>query len=223
MKVSRRTEGDLTYFVISGLEPKYFDAVGHLFYAEKDGVFMKGFRSDASHLDKCYRNFERHIEEIILQMADVHPVPWEKALLAFLDKTECERIDWWLSGSAALAVRGVEIMPHDIDVITDEPGALKLGEVLQDYLFEPIVDTQGWICKVFGKAFLYAAIDVAGDVDENVGKPEPSDYGPVAASRLETVEWRGNRIRVPPLDLQLRQCERRGLTDRVRKIKQAIS
>jgi hypothetical protein len=36
-----------------------------------------------------------------------------------------------------------------------------MGGILQDYLFEPMIDTQGWICRVFGKAFIYAVIDIA--------------------------------------------------------------
>lgn len=84
------------------------------------------------------------------------------------------------------------------------------------------MDTQGWICRVFGKTFLCAVINIAGGIDERVDKPVPSDFGPVAASRLETVKWRGYELRVPPLDLQLRQCERRGLTDRTAKIRSMI-
>lgn len=222
MKVSRKTEGAAVYFIISEADPKYHDAIRHLYYEEENNDFAKSFPSDAPHIDKCYNNFERHIEQIILQMAGVQSVPWDKALLAYLKKIGVENIDWWLCGSAALAVRGIDIMPHDIDVITDEAGAYRIGEILQDHLFEPIVDTQGWICRVFGKAFLYAVIDIAGGMDESVDKPEPSDFGPVAASHLETVKWRGYELRVPPLELQLRQSERRGLTDRTAKIRSMI-
>lgn len=53
-------------------------------------------------------------------------------------------------------------------------------------------------------------------------EPEPVDYGPAAASRLEHVTWRGHRIAVPPLDLQLAVANRRGLADRARLIEAAI-
>ena len=32
-------------------------------------------------------------------------------------------------------------------------------------------------------------------------REEPTDFDPGAAARLETVEWRGRALRVPPLDL----------------------
>jgi hypothetical protein len=47
------------------------------------------------------------------------------------------------------------------------------------------------------------------------GSTALADFGPVAASRLETVTWEGWQLRVPPLDLQRAVSERRGLTARV--------
>lgn len=222
MRTSRRIEGALTYFIIRELEEKYRDAVKHLYYDEENGIFFKSFPSDSRHIDKCYQNFEKHIQEIILQRADVRPVPWRDALSAFLEKVAGKEIDWWLCGSAALAARGIDVAPHDIDIITDETGALKLGEILQDYLVEPVVNCQGWICKLFGNAFLFAEIGWAGAVEKSVDMPKPTDFGPTAAQRLETVRWCGYKIQVPPLDLQLWTSERRGLVDRVEKIKRAM-
>jgi hypothetical protein len=48
-----------------------------------------------------------------------------------------------------------------------------------------------------------------------VDSPAPSDFGPIAASRLETVAWEGWQLRVPPLDMQRAVSQRRGLTTRV--------
>ena len=125
-------------------------------------MFRKSFSSDATYVEKCCENFQHHIQEIILQMADKKHVPWETTLEELLEMIDGENIDWWLTGSTALALRGVEVSPHDIDLITSENGALALGQLLQDSLFEPIIKTDSWICKVFGKAFLYSVIDIAG-------------------------------------------------------------
>src|SRR5690242_4544986 len=53
--------------------------------------------------------------------------------------------------------------------------------------------------------------------------PDVTDFGSLAASRLEVVRWRGHEVRVPPLDLQLEVSKRRGLIDRVAKIQSRIS
>jgi hypothetical protein len=222
MHVYFRSEGAFTYFIISEVDAGYHPVLKHMFYHEQDGVFMKRFPSHAPYLDTCYRNFTQHLETVLLHMADIERVPWERALEALLEILSDMNVDWWLGGSAALAVRGVPIIPHDIDVITDRSGTIQIRDRFQDYLFEPIVDVTNWICKIFGRLFLYAAIDVAGDVESTVDIPEPTDFGPYAASRLERVTWRGYLIYVPPVDLQLRQNVRRGLTDRVQKIKQVL-
>ena len=48
-------------------------------------------------------------------------------------------------------------------------------------------------------------------------------FGPMAARRLETAEWRGYALRVPPLDLQLAVTERRGLAERAAGIRAVLN
>ncbi|MEO6892140.1 MAG: hypothetical protein ABI456_20965, partial [Ktedonobacteraceae bacterium] len=154
--------------------------------------------------------------------AKLHPFPWEQALLMLLEKTQSHNIDWWLVGSAALAVRGLAVAPRDLDLATDDAGALALGEVLADYLIEPVQDARGWICNWFGRAFIHGRVEWVGGVDPAVDEPEITDFGPVAASRMETVRWHRYELRVPPLDLQLQVSERRGLSGRAEQIRRAL-
>jgi hypothetical protein len=69
---------------------------------------------------------------------------------------------------------------------------------------------------------LHARIEWIGGVNEVPDQYGVSDCGRVAASRLETVLWRGHEIRVPPLDLQLQVSQGRGLTDRVEVIQRFL-
>ncbi|MBN1967560.1 MAG: hypothetical protein JW910_23090, partial [Anaerolineae bacterium] len=73
-----------------------------------------------------------------------------------------------------------------------------------------------WFCR----AWLGARVEWVGEVAAWVDEPEPCDYGPVALARAEVVAWRGHAIHVPPLDLQLAVCARRGLDERVVIIRQ---
>ena len=223
MRTIYRTAGSQIYFIISELDAAYHDAARDLAYNRVEDGFAKVYPANTPHLDRIYQNFEHYAEEMILQMARVHAVPWEQALLAFLQIIEEQNIDWWLTGSAALSVRGLDVTPRDLDLVVDDKGAQKLGELLLNYLIEPVVDTQGWFCKWFGRAFLHARVEWVGGVDESADEPEISDFGPTAASQLESTNWRGYEIRVPRLDLQLKVNERRGLTERVEKIKHAMS
>lgn len=222
MKTLLRTEGIRTSFIIADLVPAYSKVVQALDYEETTAGFAKTFPANTPHLVAIFERFSRCAEEMVLQAANVRPVRWQEALLAFLRRIEGKQVHWWLVGSAALAVRGLNVVPHDIDLCVDDAYAHPLGVLLEDCLIEPVQDASGWISHWFGRAFLHARIEWVGGVDEHVDDEEITDYGPIAASRKETIIWHGYELHVPPLDLQLRVSERRGLTSRVEQIKRAL-
>src|SRR5579859_1361335 len=176
MGTSCKTIDLQTYFIISELDPAYDDTVRDLAFSRVEDGFTKIFPADSLHLDSCCQNFERYAEELILQAACIHSAPWEKALLALLEKIKDQNINWWLVGSAALAVRGIDVSPRDIDLAVDDTGAHKLGEALLDYLVQPVEATQDWICNWFGRAFLHTRIEWVGGVDERADDPDISDF-----------------------------------------------
>jgi len=223
MNTLRRREGDVVLFVVRDAPPAYHGALRELYYAPVADGFAKDFPADTPHLERIYENWERCVEEMVLQQAQARPAPWDRALLAFLEAIEGEPVAWWLAGSAALAVRGLDVAPRDLDLIVDGAGARRLGELLLDHLVEPVLPSGGWIADWFGRAFLHARVEWVGDVHADVDTPLACDFGPAAASRLETVLWRGHAVRVPPLDLQLEVSEQRGLADRAAKIRQRLS
>lgn len=218
MKTLRKTEGTTTSFIIADIEPAYHDAVHSLYYSPVADGFAKVYPADTPNLDRIYLNFERYAQEMVLQTARMHLAEWDKSLSAFLQVVGGSSIDWWLTGSAALAVRGLDVVPGDLDLVVDDASAPKLGELLLDYLVEPMQPSSGWIWNWFGRAFLHARLEWVGGVNESADNPHISDFGPTAAKRLEVVNWRGKEIRVPPLDLQLEVSKRRGLVERAEKI-----
>jgi hypothetical protein len=222
MKTLLRTEGTRTLFIIADLDPAYAEVTQALDYEETPAGFAKSFPANTPHLAAIFERFSLCAEEMVLQAANVRPVPWEEALRALLERIEGKNVNWWLVGSAALAVRGLKVIPHDIDLSVDDASAYTLGILLDDYLIEPVQDASGWICNWFGRAFFHARIEWVGGVDEHIDEDEITDYGPVAASRKETIIWHGYELHVPPLDLQLQVSERRGLTNRVEQIKRAL-
>jgi len=203
MKTLCKTEGMQTSFIISDLDPIYDDAVRELFFTPHENGFAKTFPTNTPHLDVFYRHFAQTAEEIILQTARIHPAPWEQALLAFLQKIEQQDIQWYLAGSAALAARGLDVTPRDLDLIVDDAGAHALGVLLFDTLIQPVEDSRGWISNWFGRAFLHTRIEWIGGVREDVDEHGMTEYGPAAASRLETINWQGYEVPVPPRDIQL--------------------
>ncbi len=218
MKTLRKTEGTTTSFILTEVDQAYYTAVKSLYYSPVAEGFAKTYPADTPHLDRIYQNFQQHAEEMVLQTARIHPAPWEQSLCAFLEMIEGFKIDWWLTGSAALAIRGLDIAPGDLDLVVDDAAAGQLSDLLLDHLVEPLQPSPGWIWNWFGRAFLQARLEWVGGVNESADSPETSDFGPTAAKRLEVVSWRGSEIRVPPLDLQLAVSQRRGLWERAEKI-----
>jgi hypothetical protein len=206
-------------FVVHDVPPELRNAMLDMGFASLDGSLARSFDPGAAHLDEAFENFDRYIEEVAGQAAGLSPVPWDDALEALLTGIAGRELMWWLTGSAALAVRGVDLAPRDVDLITDDASAHRLGESLADALIEPITPTADWIGRWWGRAFLRERIEWTGGVTEAADRPRPGDVGPTAEARLETVSWRGFDIRVPPIDLQLDAAERRGMHDRAAGIR----
>ena len=153
-------------------------------------------------------NFARHLEEILQQCARLRHAPWEVGLREFMRRMESTTLDWWLVGSAALAVRGVDVAPKDVDLVVHDAAAV--GHVLNDLLIYPVTRMEGWAAEWFGCAF-------AGCLIEWIAHPHPStlygdglhEIGSESAGRLETLEWHSHLIRLPRLDWQLTVAEAR--------------
>jgi hypothetical protein len=223
MKVTRRHAGSEVEFVLEDVDPRYRKAVGELAFRMSGGEFVRSFPADALHLETAWANFARHAEEMVLQAAGIEQVPWQDALRVFLQRVEGENVEWWLAGSGALAVRGVDLVPRDLDVIVDPAGARVLADLFADVLMEPLVRVTDWFCEWWCRAFPGARVEWVGGVGPAADAPETSDFGPTAAGQLETVRWEGFKLRVPPIDLQLAVTERRGLSERVAKIREELT
>ena len=47
-------------------------------------------------------------------------------------------IKWAIDGSTSLALQGIDVTPHDIDILTDHEGAIRIQESLKKYNVVPI-------------------------------------------------------------------------------------
>ena len=123
------------------------------------------------------------------------------------------------AGSAALAVRGAPLTPGDLDLIVSGADSVRAGPAFLG-LVEPVTSGYWPLSDWWGRAFCGARVEWAGGVRAAADEPEPADFGPAAAARLETIRWRDWDIRVPPLRLQRRVSAARGLAVRVALIDQ---
>jgi hypothetical protein len=204
-------------YVVADVSSIYVEALEQLGFSRQGSGFRRSFPADVSGIESAHANFARHLDEMVSQTMRSSPTPWEQALELLLGRIEGHQVDWWLTGSGALAVRGLDVAPRDLDLVVDDDGATRLGELLHDALVEP-VHRADWFCNWWGRAFLDARVEWVGGVRPSADEPLPTDFGPAAAATLERASWHGHTIRVPPLELQLQVNERRGLHDRVERI-----
>jgi len=66
------------------------------------------------------------------------PKEFAEVLKFIIHKFKGQKINWALAGSSALALRGVNIKPRDIDIVTDKTGAYKINKLLKKYEIEPV-------------------------------------------------------------------------------------
>ncbi len=222
MKTYQKAVDQKVCFVVTDIDPALEDTLRGLYYSPFEDGFAKSFPADTPHLDQIYDNFERFMPDLILQAANLQPVPWEACLTGLLEIVGGQDLNWWLVGSIALAVRGLPVTPHDLDLVVQDQGSARMTELLLDYLVEPVSDSRGWIWDWFGRCFLHARLEWVGDVNAKSEQEGSSDFGPTALARSETVYWKGYPIKVPLLDLQLAVSERRGLTERADLIRKVL-
>ncbi len=220
LETELRFDGDWVYFVVRTDDTLSEGRLIKMGWSRvEDGLFSRRL-STADHVERIFENFSSHLEEMIQQSARRRPIPWDEGLLEFMDRTEDSGVQWWLYGSAALAVRGIDIEPGDLDLAVDDPWLV--GALLDDLLVEPVTRLDNWVADVGGRAYHGVLIEwLAGA--HPTGLTPPSEQEPATSSYLEVIAWRGRGVPVPRLEVQLAVAERRGLTERIELIRRALA
>lgn len=214
----RWTEAGTTWFAIGVVAPELAAPAERVLmdYQRQGDEWRRGYPADTPGLDICWQNLTNCAELMLRQAARLEPIPWRETLYELCRRTTGRESAWFLAGSTALAVRGARIEPGDIDLVCADDGALRLGTIFADAVIEPVVfDRSSALSDYWGRAFVTARLEWIGAPRAAIDSPWPSDFGPTATSRLETLTWEGFELRVPPLDLQRAVSHRRGLTSRV--------
>ena len=213
VELARDVEAD--WLVVRCDDQVLREALADLYFAPTDdGAFAKRFPA-GSVTTTILDHFRESLVPMLRQTARLDAVPWKEALRDVIRRLDSAKIEWWLAGSAALAVRGLQVEPRDLDLVVADADARRTGEAFEDVLIEPAVETDGWISRWFGRAWVGARVEWVAGVSNGVDQPLPSDFGPAAAANLAEIEWEQTVIRVPSLELQHAVSARRGLGDRV--------
>jgi hypothetical protein len=132
-------------------------------------------------------------------------------------------VRWVLAGSLSLALQGVNVEPHDIDLLTDRQGAFRINAMLKKYEKKKVDYSETEKVSSFLGVFEIQGVkvEVMGDYRERQGTKWVSLSKRLAKPKI--IEVDGMRIPVSPLEDQLvsyRRSTRPKDVEKVRRISQ---
>lgn len=112
--------------------------------------------------------------------------------------------NWAIDGSASLALQGIDLKPHDIDILTDGKNAYKIQTILSEFMEKPVRHTSnGKYDSHFGLAIINGInVEIMGDlrVFRNghwSGLQNPTDC------KVKVINLQGAQVPVVSLDSQV--------------------
>jgi len=216
------TETEFIYCV-EGAEGRLYDNLQTDQYWKKtdDGKFVKIYPMDVGWNDAWYlvpgykeaviNNFARLGQSWIAGIFD-----WKKVLLFLAQKFTENKIEWYIMGSVSEAVLGVDITPHDIDIVVHTRDFYKVRDLFREYVVEPLGDNKGnWLVRFFGKLCIDgASVDIAADDKMNIENRQ---------SQYEKTTWNGYDVFIVPLKNRYGVEVQRDRKDRITAIEKFMN
>lgn len=132
-------------------------------------------------------------------------------------------VNWAVTGSVGLALQGVPLEPHDIDVQTDEVGAYRIAALFANCVVRPVAfSAKAGMRSHFGALEIDGVqVEVMGDVQH---QREDGSWGPPPdLSRIRRyVDAEGMRIPVVSLEHERDAYAKMGRTERVAQISRVL-
>ena len=149
---------------------------------------------------------------------------WQDGLEKLSIIAEEADIKWWTSGKILLPLNGIDAEIDDVDFIFNKNDLESVCDTFQKYIVEPII-YKGNRYPTFqynGMAYIHCEICMLSEPNADIDIPEPSHFGPYAAANLEMKNWKGHKIKAPPIELYIKTLERWGKNEQAQYIKKAL-
>jgi hypothetical protein len=123
-----------------------------------------------------------------------------------------------------LALQGVDVEPRDIDIVTDKTGALKIGQLLKEFVIEEVKYKEGEkIASYFGKLEINGVqVDIIGE--PKMRKNESEDWKKKSDLSKEIIILDLGEFKIPAmsLDSELEAYKTLGRIEKVQKIEEVL-
>lgn len=171
--------------------------------------------SDGPGWDDLARNWPQHGARYVDQCLGIERPDWRSALNWITGVADAVEADWFVVGSAGLAVRGIDVDPGGVELAMDEAGADRLACRVGEHVMQPIGPAEGWPFSRYGRLFRDAPVQVIGGM---LDQSWPSPWDSAGREQLETVVWQNRPLRVTALGRELQHARRMMRHDHARAI-----
>ncbi len=163
--------------------------------------------AETSKVRQAYNRSRFVLDTMLKQRFGGHPVGADEALVEVVKRIEPifsrEGILWYVGGSMAARLLGADLTPNDIDLGTTRSGVDRLGELLVEYLIEPVAPTDWPSSGIVrgARAFVGtfrdgARVEWAIPIDPDSVRPFEEWSGDPKQTRLLTASFHGRSLRV---------------------------
>ncbi len=66
------------------------------------------------------------------------PIRILRVLAILAEKLESSKTSWAITGSTSLALQGIDLVPNDVDILTDEAGAYTIANLFSEQVVSPV-------------------------------------------------------------------------------------
>jgi len=215
MKIYVKQMYDWNYYAYfaENVDERYWDYFKSDLWWQIGNSFTKSF-DNVKDFEYCAENFTKYGETAIKQQLKIIPIPWEKALDVFITEISKLDVDWFIHGSVAMTLWGIDVAPKDINIIIANCFDFdKVRNHFNKYAIRPIERCNDWIMSGLGYIFMETTIGIA---------IQNKDIEPYDMSQLEKVDYNGHKIFIVNLDTLKQNNDYYGRPERVKLIEEKM-
>jgi hypothetical protein len=134
-----------------------------------------------------------------------------------------KEVVWVVTGSLGLALRGIPVQVHDIDIQTDKRGAYAFEKIFSEYVSRTVTfSSSSGMRSFFGELTIEGLkVEIMGDVQHLLEDGRWNDPPDIIRYK-QTVDVEGMAIPVLALECELRAYRRLGRADKVKAIEKRL-
>lgn len=215
MKIYVKQMYDWNYyaFFAEDVDEKYWDYFKENLWWQIGNSFTKSY-DNVKNFEYCAENFTRYGETAIKQQLKILTTPWEKALDLFIPEIKKLGVDWFVHGSVAMSLWGIDVAPKDVNIIIPNYSDFeKVRNHFYKLAIRPIERCENWLMSGLGEIFMEAVIGIAFHNKEL----EPYDM-----SKHGKIAYKGTHVYVSSLEMLSQDNMNYNRSERVKAIEEKI-